>query len=158
MLDLTANRFESADRIAIVGRIQATIATWGPTYVGQWSDVQSLERVAAHAIGCTAYDLRDSELEEITSHVLRLLKLERRISGTADRRAELRASFGRRHVDACNRETCIHSQDQDRREYVTTRPAWADRATGTVVWDSERGWHDDATRQARFEQLHGFDQ
>jgi hypothetical protein len=41
---------------------------------------------------------------------------DRRISSNSDRRKELRATFGRRHTDECNKSTCIHRQDEDRRE------------------------------------------
>lgn len=76
-LDLDANRLSDSDRAVIRDRIASTVFHYSDhcDYVGKWSDVPTVSRVAYHAIGCTEYDLRESELSEIRAMVLEALKL-----------------------------------------------------------------------------------
>lgn len=65
----TANRLTENDRDTIRGRMAETRRMWVTsatgTYNPSWDHVDSLERIGWHAIGCSAVDLRDSELAEI---------------------------------------------------------------------------------------------
>lgn len=72
------NRFTESDRATIRARMDETFDNWsrpGP-YTPVWADVETMQRIACHAIGCTEADLRASELAEIRGGVLRTLGLE----------------------------------------------------------------------------------
>lgn len=69
------NRLTDEDRAAMRSRVTETARVWGraawpkPWVPGQ-TDIDALVRLAGHAIGCSAYDLRDVELAEIREMVL----------------------------------------------------------------------------------------
>lgn len=65
--DIEADRLTDEDRDKIRARIGETIAELRRP--ATWADVPALERIAAHAIGCNAYDLRTVELEWIADTV-----------------------------------------------------------------------------------------
>lgn len=69
------NRLTDHDRNAITARLDEVIAGYGP-YIAGWSDVPTMERIAAHAVGCCHDDLRDSEMSEIRAIVLTSLGLD----------------------------------------------------------------------------------
>jgi hypothetical protein len=71
----TANRLTAADRAAMNTRLEEVIRGYGRSYMPRPDDVTALERIAMHAIGCTAADLRDAELTEITASVHVLMEL-----------------------------------------------------------------------------------
>ena len=75
---LTENRLTDSDRSTITARLAEVIQGYSVlSQVSPWrSDAPTLERVAAHAIGCSADDLRDSEMSEIRAIVLTSLGLE----------------------------------------------------------------------------------
>lgn len=60
------NRLSVEDREAMNRRISDTMRQWPRGFIPKpGSDLLVLKRVAANAIGCSFYDLRDSELDEI---------------------------------------------------------------------------------------------
>ncbi|HEX7276277.1 MAG TPA: hypothetical protein VF244_02790 [Acidimicrobiales bacterium] len=72
MPDLEANRLTDDDRRAIRSRIAETVTSWrrtAPNWHVVSGDVWALERIAHNAIGCSAYDLRAAELDEIAGMV-----------------------------------------------------------------------------------------
>ena len=79
-MSATDNRLTDSDRSTITARLAETAAKYRhPSSLPntpRWSDVPTMERVAAHAIGCSADDLRDSEMSEIRAIVLTSLGLE----------------------------------------------------------------------------------
>jgi hypothetical protein len=67
------NRLTHSDYSAIIERVCDVVHRWqaqGGFAIGV--DDEALRRVAYHSIGCSVYDLRDSELDVIGSLVLRL--------------------------------------------------------------------------------------
>lgn len=70
----TENRLTESDRLTIKGRLSETVTGWGP-HAPSYSDVGALERVGHHAIGCTAHDLRLSEITEIREAAITALGL-----------------------------------------------------------------------------------
>lgn len=65
--DIEADRLTDEDRRRITSRIVETVAELRRPVT--WADVPALERIAQHAIGCNAYDLRVVELEWINEQV-----------------------------------------------------------------------------------------
>lgn len=65
--DHTAYRLTTEDETRIVAELRAAIGDG-------WRDVATLERRAAHAVGCSTFDLREIELDYIGRETLRLLK------------------------------------------------------------------------------------
>jgi len=64
------NRLSAEDREAMNRRINDTMHQWPHGFIPKpGSDFLVLKRVAANAIGCGFYDLRDSELDEIDDMV-----------------------------------------------------------------------------------------
>lgn len=69
--DRTASRFGEVEREAIR---KAIAEAWpGPN---GWDSVPAAERVGRHAIGCTAADLRESELAEVAAIAREVLGLD----------------------------------------------------------------------------------
>ena len=70
---IDAYRLTEADEVLMVGTVRDLLKRWVREHDGAgWygaTDHEALERVAAHAIGCSFYDLRDVELEWITRTV-----------------------------------------------------------------------------------------
>ena len=64
------NRLTDIDRAAITKRLREVIAGYGRDYRANMVDALAHNRIAWHAIGCDASDLRDSELDEIADIVL----------------------------------------------------------------------------------------
>lgn len=62
----TAYRLTSEDEQTIRARLAATVADWrsagGAARPENAAQLGTLTRVGAHAIGCSLYDLRDSEV------------------------------------------------------------------------------------------------
>ena len=73
----TDNRLVATDYTAMRRRVVEVTAGYGRDWVGKWTDVQTLERVALAAIGCGPFDMRDSELERVHELVLDVLGLDR---------------------------------------------------------------------------------
>lgn len=76
MPDTTTYRLTEADETAITTRMTETAAQWRRESASgrlQASWAPTLERIGYHAIGCTADDLRDSELEWISTKAAKLL-------------------------------------------------------------------------------------
>lgn len=64
------NRLTDQDRERMRKHVRETLALWrgnGPRDVAV--DALALRRVAYHSVGCSAYDFRQSELDEISSMV-----------------------------------------------------------------------------------------
>lgn len=63
------NRLTPDDRTrmaaAVTGAVEAWRANSGPTWTPDATTRLALQRIAAHAIGCTVDDLRGSERDEI---------------------------------------------------------------------------------------------
>lgn len=55
------SRLTDSDRAVMGTAVRAAVAGWGSSRVAG-TDAVTLVRIAAHAIGCSLYDLRDSEL------------------------------------------------------------------------------------------------
>ncbi len=69
------NRLTAEDRERMVQGINATMNGWPRGFIPRpGSDTIVLERVAAHSIGCSSLDLRDSELDEISTMVAEAIK------------------------------------------------------------------------------------
>lgn len=69
-------RFTTRDEDRIRDAVSAACARWrtiGIDPARHPNDIQSLEMIAWHAIGCTVHDLRDSERAWITEEVHRVL-------------------------------------------------------------------------------------
>lgn len=68
-------RFSQGDEHAITSAINGVIGEWRSQQVGTWTagtnDKHTLMRIAAHSIGCSLLDLRDTEVEYITEQVER---------------------------------------------------------------------------------------
>lgn len=62
-------RFTVEDETRISAAIRGTLRTWGdPATIGAES-VDALERIGAHAIGCSVHDLRDSERQWVVNEI-----------------------------------------------------------------------------------------
>lgn len=65
-------RFTDEDETRVFGAITSAVAGYGRDYRVTAADWETLRRIAAHAIGCSTFDLRDSELafidDAIQSH------------------------------------------------------------------------------------------
>jgi len=70
-----ANRLTASDRAAIDERLRETLARIaagnGGRYAPTWADVETFARVMAHSIGCSHYDLRVCEIDEIRGRASR---------------------------------------------------------------------------------------
>lgn len=94
----TENRFSDADRDAYKNRINETVSGWGD-HKPQHDDVLTLQRVGAHALGCSTDDLRDSEIDELRDYAAHKL-------GFSTARCTVRvvddSALGFHHCDAPN--------------------------------------------------------
>lgn len=75
------NRFTEEDRERMVRRLAEVVAGWGRGYQPSPSDTLTLERSAAHSIGCTSDDLRGCELAEIADLVAAYVGRTQRAEG-----------------------------------------------------------------------------
>ena len=113
---LTENRLTDSDRSTITARLAEVIQ--GYSVLSQvsptGSDAPTLERVAAHAIGCSADDLRDSEMSEIRAIVLTSLGLEDEpvTSGmpSAPESDAATAFFHAKTVNPCYCSACVRNR------------------------------------------------
>jgi len=66
------NRLTSEDVGRMSAKVREAVARWrspqasGPAYALKAEDRLVLQRLAAHSIGCSIFDLRDSELDIIS--------------------------------------------------------------------------------------------
>lgn len=67
--DRTASRLTDADRDAVRRRLEELTARWARIPGHYVTTADTLTRSACHAIGCTAHDLRPSELLELADLV-----------------------------------------------------------------------------------------
>lgn len=67
--DRTASRLTDADRDAVRRRLADTTRGWSRIAGHYVTTADALTRTACHAIGCTAHDLRPSELVELADLV-----------------------------------------------------------------------------------------
>ena len=61
-MSATENRLTDSDRDTITARLAEVVEGYGGPYRPTWADAPTLERIAVHAIGCSADDLRDRAL------------------------------------------------------------------------------------------------
>lgn len=73
MMHGTAYRLTQDDEHAVRFAIRRTIANWHPIPLRlKVEHVETLKRLAAHAIGCSLADLRDVELAWIDSEIAKV--------------------------------------------------------------------------------------
>lgn len=65
-------RLSSGDEVRIIEAIRRADVAWGEKRPIPAEFVDTLERLAAHAIGCSLFDLRDSEREWIANVISEL--------------------------------------------------------------------------------------
>lgn len=71
-MNIHDSRLTAGDIATMETAVADALETWtvsarqsGAVYLPKGSDAVTLERVAAHSIGCSTYDLRDAEIDII---------------------------------------------------------------------------------------------
>lgn len=77
MGDINENRFTDEDRARIEARVRQVVDQWNANATAakhtiNADDVLALERIACHAISCSVFDMRDSEMAEVGAIVRRV--------------------------------------------------------------------------------------
>ena len=113
-MSATENRLTDSDRTAITARLAEVVEGYGGPYRPTWADAPTLERIAVHSIGCSADDLRDSEMSEIRAIVLTSLGLEDEpvTSGmpSAPESDAATAFFHAKTVNPCYCSACVRNR------------------------------------------------